>query len=149
MGNPGLKRQYRTKALKKKELMERVENFRKERNIEVKCQSDNVKLYVNYIIDRLHVELNREMPKGFTDTIYDIYNQTRGNHMEIGILIPSSLALAIITLASQIYTQEHGKKLISQAEVAATLNHQAQFGFGSNLPILRQKLLLFLYRSKK
>ena len=118
--------EYRARAIKahktKDDVINKVEEFRKQNNIEVKCISDQTFLYIRYIISKLETNHPKtKLDPRFKSLVYKIYKETRGNNHEIGINVPSSLAAAIIAIASTEYKTDFDIRIITQVDIADTL----------------------------
>lgn len=101
----------------RKQVIQIVKDFGEKNNIPVKCQSDQVLLYIKYIIDTIEKFRNEEIDKEFKELVYSIHKETRGNIMEIGIMVPSSLAVAILSMAVRLYKGKKRRIMMTQKEM--------------------------------
>jgi hypothetical protein len=124
----------------KKETMQNVELYRIRKNIDVKCEADKTRLYISYILD----SVGRELPQDFQDLVYEIHKKTRGNQMEIGVMVPSTLAMAIIAYASDEYYGRTRKRPLTRSEIAYPLYREGS----QAIPRSKKKLVLFLAKDK-
>lgn len=108
----------------KKEIIQMVNNYGKKNNIPTKCQSDQVLLYIRYILDT--IESYKEIDERFKELVYEIYKETRGNMMEIGVLVPSSLAVAVLSMACRLYKTKNRKSVMTQKDIGDTIDMGSQ-----------------------
>lgn len=106
---------------RKKIVLARVEKFKQDNNIEIKCISDHTLLYIRYIIDRMEKRRGVKFDDELKELIDRVYKETRANSFDIGVLVPSTLATAIIYYASIIHDEKIGRKLIDQRDLCEVL----------------------------
>lgn len=101
----------------KAKIKREVEYFKLKNNIQVHCISDQTLLYIRYILAEIERRRNKELEPVFKRMVEEVYKETRGSNVDIGISMPSTFATAIIMVASEAYKKYTKTKPITQKDI--------------------------------